>query len=84
MTEDEKDRELARSLARQFDDLARELQQKADELHVRHAKTQTRVRFLSRAPADMWQMPKWLWIPLVGALTGLFLLALFVAGGGHA
>ena len=70
---DAKDEKLAtlRKKAAELKDWADEQQRLLDESKAELEKINRRMRYFSRRPEDQWQMPRWLWIPLVVFLVGI-------------
>jgi hypothetical protein len=66
--------------AKELQDVASQFNAKFDRLEQENLKTQARMRFFSRAKKNLWRMPSWLWMPIVGLLVALFLVALVMQG----
>ncbi|MBN9409183.1 MAG: hypothetical protein J0H69_08545 [Burkholderiales bacterium] len=63
---------------------ADDLQSKFDVASEKHERTMRRFRFFSHDRANLWRMPRWLWIPLVGSLVLILLAALAAVARGPA
>jgi anti-sigma-K factor RskA len=80
MQPDDDLRETLRRTAAELEQWSGEMRAQSDELKTRLEEQQRRFRFFSRNRANFWRMPKWLWIPVVASLAGLFVLALYSVG----
>jgi len=81
MTENEElSPEQLRKAAEELQAFSLDLQGKLDDAKTKHEQTMRRYRFTSHDRANYWKMPKWLWVPIVGSLIFLFLVALLSAG----
>lgn len=68
--------EQLRKTADELRDFSQNLQRKFNDAKAVHEKTMQGYYFFSRDRANFWKMPKWLWIPIVGSIVLLFLVAL--------
>jgi hypothetical protein len=72
--------EVARGLVVEARESARALKQKLDATDERMK--ELNARMARRRWMYTWQMPRWLWVPLVIILVALFLIALYQVGHG--
>jgi hypothetical protein len=74
--DDEISPEQLRKTAEELRTVSQDLHRKFDDAKALHERTMRRHRFFSQDRANFWKMPKWLWVPIVGSLVLLFLIAL--------
>jgi anti-sigma-K factor RskA len=80
MQTDDDLRETLRRTAAELEQWSSETRARFDELKTRWEEQQRQFRFFSRNRDNFWRMPKWLWVPVVASLVGLFVLALYSVG----
>ena len=68
--------ERLRKKADELQNFSQDLHTKFEGAKAKHDAAMRRYRFFSRDRANFWKMPKWLWVPMVGAIVLLFLVAL--------
>ena len=67
-------------LASELQSLSKDLNAKFSGKHAELEKLKSRGKFFSKKREDQWQMPLWLWLPLVVILFSLFIFAMHAAG----